>query len=90
MKYPKETLTKNQEVRVLEERGSYIKYTYIDPNTNKPIKKGKYSLILKSESSKKHLFVIPLKGNRSMIVKDETEPRKIKIYNKEKNKVVDV
>ena len=31
--YPKEVLTKNQEERVLEEKGQYIKYTYIDPNT---------------------------------------------------------
>jgi len=89
MNYPKETLTKNQEVRVLEEKGSYIKYTYIDPKTGKPIKKGKYSLILKSESPKKHLFIVPLKTGKSMVVKDEIEKRKIKIYDKEKNKVID-
>lgn len=51
MEYPKETLTKNQEVRVLEEKGQYIKYTYIDPKTGKPIKQGKYSLLLKQQYS---------------------------------------
>lgn len=90
MDYPQETLTKNKEVRVLEEQGTYTKYTYIDPKTGKPIKKGKYSLILKSESSKRHLFVIPLKGNKSMIVKDEIDTEKRKIYNKEKDKTIDV
>ncbi len=88
MKYPKETLTKNQEVRVLEEKGSYIKYTYIDPKKNKPIKKGKYSLILKSENSKRHLFVIPLKTGKSMIVKDEIDNEKRKVW--DKNKAIDV
>lgn len=90
MEYPKETLTKNKEVRVLEEQGKYIKYTYIDQKTGKLIKKGKYSLILESESSKRHLFVIPIKGNRSMIVKDEIDNEKRKVWDKEKNKVVDV
>lgn len=89
MEYPKETLTKSNEVRVLEEKGEYLKYTYIDPKTGKLIKQGKYSLILKSESSKRHLFIIPIKGNRSMIVKDEIDNEKRKIWNKKKNKVVD-
>ena len=88
MKYPKEVLTKNNEVRVLEEKGSYVKYTYIDPETGKPIKVGKYSLILKSESSQRHLFVIPIKGNKSMIVKDEIDKEKRKVW--DKNKSVDV
>ena len=90
MKYPKEVLTKNQEVRVLEEKGQYVKYTYIDPKTGKLIKQGKYSLILKSESSIRHLFIIPIKGNRSMIVKDEIDKEKRKVFDKEKNKAVDV
>lgn len=87
MQYPKEVLTKNQEVRVLEERGTYTKYTYMDPNTKKPIKKGKYSLILESESSKKHLFIIPLKG-KSLIVKEEIDQEKRKIYDKGSNKTI--
>jgi len=88
MKYPKEVLTKNNEVRVLEEKGSYVKYTYIDPETGKPIKVGKYSLILKSESSTRHLFVIPIKGNKSMIVKDEIDKEKRKVW--DENKAIDV
>jgi hypothetical protein len=88
MEYPKETLTKNKEVRVLEEKGHYVKYTYIDPKTGKLIKQGKYSLLLKSENSKKHVFVIPLKNNKSMIVKDENEPREIKIYDKDNKKEI--
>ena len=90
MEYPKETLTKNNEVRVLEEKGEYVQYTSTDPETGKLIKKGKYSLILKSESSKRHLFVIPIKGNKSMIVKDEIDNEKRKVFDKEKNKTIDV
>jgi len=88
MKYPKEVLTKNGEVRVLEEKGHYTKYTYIDKETSKPIKQGKYSLILQSESSRRHLFVIPLKGSKSMIVKDEIDKVKRKVW--DKNKVLNI
>ena len=88
MQYPKDTLTKNKEVRVLEEKGGYIKYTYVDPKTGKPVKKGKYSLLLKSEGSKQHIFVIPLKNNKSMIVKDDKESRDIKIYDKNNKKEI--
>lgn len=90
MKYPEETLTKNKEVRTLEEKGTYIKYTYIDPQTGEPIKKGKYSLILKSESSTRHLFIVPLKTGKSMVVKDEIDDEKRKVWDKEKNKEVDI
>ena len=81
MEYPKEVLTKNNEVRVLEDKGTFVKYTYIDPKTNKPIKKGKYSLILKGKEQR-CIFVIPLKGNKSMIVKDEIDIEKRKVWDK--------
>ncbi len=88
MKYPKEVLTKNNEVRVLEEKGTYTKYTYIDPNTGKPIKDGKYSLILKSESSQRHLFVIPTKQGKSMIVKDGIDNEKRKVWDDKNKKAI--
>jgi len=88
MEYPKETLTNNKEVRILEEKGEYVKYTYINSKTGKLIKEGKYSLLLKSEDSKRHLFIIPLKDNKSMIVKDEKEPKEIKIYDKDNKKEI--
>jgi hypothetical protein len=87
MEYPKEVLTKNNEVRLLEEKGTYIKYTYIDPKTSKPVKEGKYSLIFKGKKQR-HLFIIPLKGNKSIIVKDEIDTEKRKVW--DKNRVVDV
>ncbi len=68
------------------EKGQYVKYNYLDLKTGKET--SKYSLILKSDSSKKHLFIIPLKNNKSMIVKDEKEDRKIKIYDKDKKKEI--
>ena len=90
MSYPKEVLTKNGEVRVLEEKGSYVKYTYIDPQTGKPVKQGKYSLILQSESSKRHLSIIPVKGSKSMIVKDEIDNEKRKAWDEKKKTVIGV
>lgn len=50
----------------------------------------KLRLILKSESSKRHLFVIPIKGNRSMIVKDEIDNEKRKVWDNKKNKAIDI
>ena len=51
MEYPKETITINKqgkkEVRVLQEKGSFVKYAYLDPKTGK--KTAKYSLILKCQ-----------------------------------------
>ena len=88
MEYPKDCYTKNQEVMVLEEKGQYVKYTYIDPKTGKPVKEGKYGLLLKSEDSTKHLFVIPLK-DKSMIVKDEKEERKTAIFDPKTKKEMD-
>jgi len=87
MAYPKETLTKKGEVRVLEEMGEYIKYTYVDSETGKLVKKGKYSLILKSGSSKRHVFVVPLKNGKSMVVKDQDEKRDIAVLDKGKKLV---
>ena len=90
MKYPEEVLTKNKEVRVLVEKGQYVKYTYLDSETGKPIKGGKYSLILESESSKRHLFIVPVKGNKSIIVKDEIDNEKRKILDEKKKKIIDI
>jgi hypothetical protein len=88
MTYPNGTFTKNKEVRVLEEKGQYVKYTYINADTGELIKKGKYSLLLKSEDSRKHLFIIPLKNNKSMIVKEEADTNETRIYDKENKKEI--
>jgi len=53
MGYPKSVLTKNRkgetEVRGLLDRGRYVRYNYINPDTGKIMENGKFSIILKDE-----------------------------------------
>ena len=53
MEYPEDVITINmqgkQEVRVLQEKGQYVKYNYLDLKTGKET--SKYSLILKQQYS---------------------------------------
>ena len=91
MQYPEETIAVSKqgkkEVRVLQEKGQYVKYNYKDPKTGKETTK--YSLILKSENKKEHLMAVPLKTGKSLIIKQEIEDRKIKLWGKDKKKEVD-
>ena len=89
MQYPDSVLAKNKqgkkEVRVLKEKGQYVKYSYLDPKTNKET--AKYSLLLKNNKSREHLFIIPMKADKSLVIK-KSEDRKIKLWDKEKNKEI--
>lgn len=81
-KYPDEVIAVNKqgkkEVRVLVEHGKYVKYTYIDPETNKKVRVGKESIILKNTKGKQeHLFIIPIKGKSLLIRKLDDKKRKI-------------
>ncbi len=90
MDYPKDVMTKNNEVRILEETGSYVKYTYVDSKTGKQIKPGKYSLLLKNKDTTRHMFIVPLKDGRSMVVKDEIDNKKRKIWDKKNKKAIEL
>lgn len=90
-KYPDEVIAINKqgkkEVRVLVEQGKYVKYTYIDPKTNKIVRQGKESIILKNKQGKQeHLFIIPIKGKSLLIRKLDDKKRKVW----DKNKSVDL
>lgn len=65
MGYPESVLTKGRkgrlEVRRLLSKGKFVKYDYTDPETGKPLEKGKFSIILKGEKEE-HYYLIPLKG----------------------------
>ncbi|MBS3097987.1 hypothetical protein J4209_04295 [Candidatus Woesearchaeota archaeon] len=91
MDYPEETIAINKqgkkEVRVLQEKGQYVKYNYLNLETGK--KTTKYSLILKNDSSKEHLMVVPLKTGKSLVVEQKKEQRELKILDEKKKKTVE-
>jgi len=84
MDYPEEVITVNKkgkkEVRVLIDKGKYVRYGYIDIETGK--KQSKTALILNNE----HYFIIPLKDGKSLFVKKEGKSS-IKIWDKDNKKV---
>jgi len=93
-KYPKEVIALSssgkQEVRVLVERGSYVRYSYVDPKTGKPVAEGKESIWLKSKEGRtEHLFFIPLKEKgKRLVIKKEESPKGRKVWDKKRKRVV--
>lgn len=76
MRFPDSVLAesaKGKEVRNLISRGGYVLHEYLDPETTKPL--GKKKLYLKDDKGfSEAFFVIPLKGERSLLIKArETE-----------------
>ncbi|MBW2979500.1 hypothetical protein DRZ77_02330 [Candidatus Woesearchaeota archaeon] len=97
MKYPREVITIGSsgkpEARVLIEQGKYIRYTYLDPKTGKPIAKGKESIWLKSKEGRiEHLFFIPLKKGKgkALVIRKEESPKERKIWDNKKKKAIDL
>jgi hypothetical protein len=82
-KYPDSVLTKNRkgetEVRLLTDRGKFMRYTYAYPDGTKA-EGGKVSIILTNEKGEKtHYFLIPTQGGRylAIIPKEEISERKV-------------
>lgn len=87
--FPEEVITKGSkgrlEVRVLESRGSYVIYKYLDLETLEQ-KEKKEKLCLKSDDGKiTEYFIIPLKdeGRYLLLRSEEKGPRKV--WNPKKN-----
>ena len=84
-KFPEEVIAitskKRREVRLLVERGQYVKYTYLDEKTGKLVKKGKESVFLKPKGAKgkalEQLFLIPLSGARNFMIRERKPPGKV-------------
>ncbi|RMF55116.1 hypothetical protein D6745_03100, partial [Candidatus Woesearchaeota archaeon] len=93
MQYPEETITTSQkgrkEVRVLISRGKFVRYNYLDPETGKPAEQGKESILLKSENGEEeHLFCIPLKNGRNILIRKKND-KKRKLWDPKSKKAVD-
>ena len=73
VKFPKEVLTRTIkgeiEVRSLIDRGQYVRYNYLHPETGEPMEGGKVKLVLIPESGKRHeFFVNPTKSKRDLLI----------------------
>lgn len=71
--FPEEVLTRTKrgeiEVRSLIDRGRYVRYNYLHPESGQPMESGKVKLVLLSESGKtEEFFVIPTKTGRDLLI----------------------
>jgi|SRR3990172_451077 len=72
-RFPEEVLTRTKkgeiEVRSLVDRGRYVRYNYLHPETGGPMEGGKVKLVLFAESGQaEEYFVIPTKSNRDLLI----------------------
>ena len=71
--FPEEVLTRTKagelEVRSLIDRGRFVRYNYLHPDTAQPMEGGKVKLVLISLDGKvEEFFVIPTKSRRDLLI----------------------
>jgi len=71
--FPDDVLTRTKkgesEVRSLIDRGRYVRYKYLNPETGEPMEAGKVKLVLISDSGRtEEYFVIPTKSKRDLLI----------------------
>ncbi len=71
--FPDEVLTHTKkgevEVRSLIDRGRYVRYNYLDPETSEPMEGGKIKLVLISDAGRtEEYFIIPTKSKRDLLI----------------------
>jgi hypothetical protein len=71
--FPDDVLTKTKkgevEVRSLIDRGRYVRYHYVHPETGEPMEGGKVKLVLIPESGRvEEFFIIPTKSKRDLLI----------------------
>lgn len=71
--FPAEVITRTKrgdiEVRSLLDRGRYVRYNYLHPETGEPMEGGKTKLVLISDSGRpEEYFIIPTKSKRSLLI----------------------
>jgi len=77
----------NKEVRILLDKGKFVRYQYMDPATGKIVEKEKMSIILKNnEGKEEHLYIIPLQPNKSLVIKPKGEKKDRRVWNSETGK----
>jgi hypothetical protein len=71
--FPEEVLTRTKkgeiEVRSLIDRGRYVRYNYLHPETGEPTEGGKVKLVLIAEGGRtEEYFIIPTKSRRDLLI----------------------
>jgi hypothetical protein len=71
--FPEEVFTRTKkgeiEVRSLIDRGRYIRYRYLHPETGEVMEGGKVKLVLLSEAGRaEEYFIIPTKSKRDLLI----------------------
>jgi hypothetical protein len=71
--FPEEVLTRTKkgevEVRSLIDRGRYVRYNYLDPETGEAMEGGKVKLVLTSDAGRtEEFFIIPTRSKRDLII----------------------
>jgi len=71
--FPAEVLTRTKrgevEVRSLIDRGRYVRYRYLHPDTGEAMEGGKVKLVLLSDSGyTEEYFIIPTKSKRDLLI----------------------
>ena len=57
------------EVRSLLDRGRYVRYNYLHPETGEPMEGGKVKLVLISDAGRTvEFFIIPTKSKRDLLI----------------------
>lgn len=72
-RFPEDVLTRTKkgelEVRSLIDRGRYVRYNYLHPDTGEPMEGGKVKLVLISASGRtEEYFIIPTKSKRDLLI----------------------
>jgi hypothetical protein len=72
-RFPDEVLTRTKkgevEVRSLIDRGRYVRYNYLNPETGEPMEAGKVKLVLIAEDGRvEEFFIIPMKSKRDLLI----------------------
>ena len=90
MEYPEEAIvetTKGKEVRILKSKGQdFIVYRYFSLERKEFEKK--YSILLKKGNEVEHLFIVPTKSGKALVVKHKTEKPGKAIYDEKTKQLI--
>lgn len=90
MEYPEEAVVetaKGKEVRILKTQGQdFVVYRYLSLKTNQFEKK--YSILLRSGNDIEHLFIVPTKTGKELVVKHKIEKPGKAIFDDKKKELI--
>lgn len=92
--YPEEVITISKkgkrEVRALIDRGKFVRYEYLDPETGEKSENKVKLVLLNEKGDQEEYFIIPLKQrDRFLLLRAETKPPR-KIWDRELKRAVDL